>query len=333
MTFIFTLLIWVTLCFAFGAQGVIVTGIFTMPTDSRWLLLPPSRTDYDTPRQRNAHTVLSFFEYTAKDGDIEWIMFADGPCEHVREHYAHIRCSELQPWMKSFQYRMPYMNALLKRARRMARGSHIMYVNMDIVLLGNVAAAVRCLEDAKPLPHIFLASYARAFMSSHDFDWQSADDRANFSELAQRAQKYPEPGYAAEFFVIDKNSPLIGRFPPLLVGRRAWDNIALQMAATHPRIAAIDATALIEPVHLHHGEEAGKEKDWRAMVAPGSVYNDKVAEDAGGHLYGNMHCMNFTATAQCQVRTRTLCKSMNHYEQDYVDKLRHWMGSDINLLE
>ena len=304
-----------------------------MPTDEKWLLLPPSRTDYASPRQRNVHTAFSFFEHSAATSEIEWIFFADGDCSGVRQHYAHVRCSELQPWMKSFQFRMPYMDALLKRARRMARGTHLLYINMDIILLGDIVEAVRCSEDANPLPHIFLASYARAFMAKRNYDLGNDEDRDQFEKRAAQAERYPAPGYAAEYFIVDKHSPLISRFPPLLVGRRAWDNVALQMAATHPLIAAIDVSELIEPIHLHHGEESGKEKDWRAMVAPGSQYNDKVAEDAGGVLYGNMHCMNYTINSLCDLTAHTLCTTLKYYEADYVDKLRHWMASDVNMLD
>ena len=209
LTFLCLWLIWCSLAHAKmqrcdATKGVQLTGVITMKLDADWLTTRTS--NFTTLRQTNVQIALHFMDAMVRDRQVlEWLVFVTGECAELRKHHFSpaLRCFEIQPRWESFSYKMPYANALLKRARAFARGSHLMYMNTDVVLLGDLASTVQCVHNRVQEPHVFLTSYTWAVAAPRFLDWHEPADRVALTDAinSPAGRRYEEPGWAWEYFI------------------------------------------------------------------------------------------------------------------------------------
>ncbi len=181
----------------------------------------------------------------------------------------------------------PLLNDLFAQAESNAAYNLLCYVNADILLLEDFAAAVeRVAQQRRPL----LMMGQRTNLD--------INERIDFSrpaweqELRARARTQGQlsPPNAIDYFVFSKG--LGSNLLPLAIGRRWWDNWLLWHARSH-KATVIDASPVVLAIHqnhdyghhpagakgVHEGTEALRN---RAMV--GEWYHLHTTEDATHRL-------------------------------------------------
>jgi hypothetical protein len=184
----------------------------------------------------------------------------------------------------------PLLHDLFAQAERNAGFDWLCYVNADILLLEDFAAAVERVAQQPP-PLLMMGQRT-------DLD---VTERIDFSrsgwaqEMHDRARKHGQlgPPNAIDYFVFTKG---LGRnLLPLAIGRRWWDNWLLWHARSQ-KARVIDATQMVLAIHqnhdyghhpagtkgVHDGEEAQSN---RAMV--GEWYHLHTTQDATHRLTPN----------------------------------------------
>lgn len=139
----------------------------------------------------------------------------------------------------------PLLDGLLTAAEELATGELLAYVNADIVLMSDFAAAVaRVSRRRRP----FLMVGRRI-----DLDVTGALDFADGWEPLLRDRALREGNLnshvAIDYFVFRPG--LWGEIPPLAVGRASFDNWLLRRALD-AGAALIDATPVVTAVHQNH---------------------------------------------------------------------------------
>jgi len=300
--------LWLALCCAAcssssSASGPVLSGVVTMRAAPDWFA-PPDRLavgDYENDRQRNVHIQ---FSYMRAHSEVEWLVFVSGECGVVERAYDFVRCFEIEPRMESPTHGLPFLNHLMRRARFVARRSttHLLYLNADVVVTGDLVAGVRNVTRQVAERHVLISGYARAFRARRHYDWADAGHRREFAKAVDGAREYEEPGWGMESFIVDRDSLLLQRLPPFLVGRVRWDNWMMQFGAAHPAIAAVDASAALRPVHLEHGGSDAAPKAMGAMRADAAnQYNKELSEAHGSQDWGVMFCFDYVVRTSGRV--------------------------------
>jgi hypothetical protein len=144
------------------------------------------------------------------------------------------------------EYGTPLLHSTFLRVARSARHPILCYVNADIILLPDFAAAV-----AKIALRPFLMVSRRwnlDVMVPCDFASADWDER-----LRRRAHGEGELFLPSgiDCFVFPRESPLV-EMPPFAVGRPGWDNWFIYNARKRG-IPVIDATRAVTLIHQNHG--------------------------------------------------------------------------------
>lgn len=263
-----------------------------------------------TPRNDHDRNLVSLIHFAAAHREIQWIAFVDGPCDRVTDA---LECLPIKNDMRSYEFKLPYVNRLLQEGRDHSRAPHILYMNMDIVFLENITDILLNVRHHVQKPHLLLHSYAVRFRPGRSYDW--AHERLLLlHDLQADNITYEYPGWGCELFVVDRGNPLFRRMPPFLIGRRGWDNWVMQFGNTNPNIMSIDITALLTVVHFDHGGAVAG-RDTEAMNGPGAAYNDQVLLDSGGYNYGNIACSKYEASANGSIAvSEPGCRGVSWFE-------------------
>jgi hypothetical protein len=140
----------------------------------------------------------------------------------------------------------PLLNDLFAQAESNATNNLLCYVNADILLLEDFAAAVERVAQQRP-PLLMMGQRTNVDISERiDFSrpgWEQ--------ELRARARTQGQlsPPNAIDYFVFSKG--LGSNLLPLAIGRRWWDNWLLWHARSH-KATVIDASPVVLAIHQNH---------------------------------------------------------------------------------
>ncbi len=155
----------------------------------------------------------------------------------------------------------PTLSGLLDVAQALGRHRVLCYVNADIVLLPDFAAAVREMMRVK---RQFLMVGRRTDVAGLGAMHFASGWDADLSEKATRTGQLC-PATAIDYFVFPKAA--LGDVPPFAIGRTAWDNWLIYRARQRC-LPVVDATARVLAVHQAHDYEhtdqaqAGRGRKW-----------------------------------------------------------------------
>jgi hypothetical protein len=142
------------------------------------------------------------------------------------------------------EYGTPLLDDAFRIAQEHARHPLVAYVNTDIVVLDDFAAAGRELSLLER-PFLMIGECWDAPLGPLDFegDWRS--------EVGAAASAGRKRGAAAlDYFLF--TTGLYSDVPPFAVGRLLFDNW-LVWRARRQGVAVVDATRRVRPVHQRHG--------------------------------------------------------------------------------
>jgi hypothetical protein len=188
-------------------------------------------------QQRNA---LRSWRAVLRESEIIVFGGVEGAADLLAEvnatHRPDIACNE---------FGTPLISAMFAEAQRTGRHSVLCYINGDIILLSDFAAAVTRLARW----HTFAAVGQR-----WDLDWAEPIDfaRAGWEEtLRARVTahgKHHDP-VAMDFFAFRRGA--VGLLPAFAIGRPAWDNYLIKHLLTR-RVPIVDLSPATVPIHQNH---------------------------------------------------------------------------------
>jgi hypothetical protein len=207
--------------------------------------------------------------------DVEIILF--GADEGSSE-----ACQELglrhEPHVETNSFSTKRIDYIFRRAQEIARHSFLCYVNCDIILLADFAAAFARVR----------AAHNKFLMVGRRWDTPITLSCTDFSTSAQQAllsiaQKsgVQQPGHSVDYFAFTRG--LYSDMPPLVIGRVWWDHW-LVYHARELHVDVVDVSPQVLAIHQNH------DYGYHPKGAQG-VWNDEQArsnyENAGGkwHLY------------------------------------------------
>jgi hypothetical protein len=188
-------------------------------------------------QQRNA---LRSWHYANPGSEI--IVFAtaegdDGLLDEINATY--------QPNIACNEFGTPLISAMFAEAQRIGRHSVLCYINGDIVLLPDFAAAMMRLARWKTF-----AAVGRRW----DLDWAEPIDfaRADWSEKlsATRMERGRQrDATAMDFFAFRRGA--VGPLPAFAIGRPAWDNYLIKHLSSR-RVPIVELSRIVTPIHQNH---------------------------------------------------------------------------------
>ena len=143
------------------------------------------------------------------------------------------------------EYGTPLVSAVFAEAERLSDSSVMCYVNADIILLGDFAAAVQRVAGRRPFVMVG-RRWDLDLREPCDFDLPGWEERLK-TLAAQRGLLHAVTGL--DYFGFPRG--FWGPLPPLAIGRTAWDNWLIYRArALGARV--IDATPVVTAIHQNH---------------------------------------------------------------------------------
>jgi hypothetical protein len=188
-------------------------------------------------QQRNA---LRSWRAVLPEGEI--IVFGD--VEGASELLAEVGAT-YRPAIACNEFGTPFISAMFAEAQRVASHSVLCYINGDIILLPDFAAAIARLAHWKT----FAATGQR-----WDLDWEEPIDfgQSQWAEMMRarvRVQGRRHDPVAMDFFAFPRGA--VGPLPEFAMGRPAWDNYLIKYLLTR-RIPIVDLSPAATPIHQNH---------------------------------------------------------------------------------
>jgi len=220
--------------------------------------------------QRNA-----LLSWKSLDPTVEIIVF--GSDEGAREV-----CDELglrhEPHVETNSFGTKRIDYIFRRAQEIARHDFLCYVNCDILLLSDFAAAFARIREA----HRKFLMVGRRWDTPITTSWpEFSNAAANEAREFGRKSGVQQPGYSVDYFLFTRG--LYNDMPPLVIGRIWWDHW-LVYHARQLHADVIDVSTQVLAIHQNH------DYGYHPKGAQG-VWNDEQAranyDNAGGkwHLY------------------------------------------------
>jgi hypothetical protein len=188
-------------------------------------------------------------------------------------------------------YGTPVLNDIFASAERLATHDALCYVNADIVLYGGLPSAVAAMASRR---RRFLVIGKRTNLDSgEDLVGRPGWGADLWDRAAERGEL--QPAWSIDFFAFSKG--LWSEFPPLAVGRVAFDNW-LTFRARSQGAAVVDATGAVVAVHQNrdHGQIPATRDLWsppegrRSRELAGDPFNVFTIGDATHSLRdGRLH--------------------------------------------
>lgn len=263
--------------------------------------------------------VTNYIESTLDS--MKWMLFVSGTCEEPMRQWPFVDCIEI-PWqLESIAFRAPYVDWLLRTARQRARSRYLLYSNFGIVVRGDVIATIKNSVQQVREPHVFISANPIALWPRKVYKWNATEELVE--HIRETGRTYEFPGWACEWFVINRANPIFRRIPPFLIGRPRWDNWVMQFSILHDKVAPLDVSSQLDVLHLEHGESAEAAKDIKSMTVTGWEYNHHVGVDSGGHTYGNFACFPYKLDSiGIVVNQSSLCRGLPWFNQQNFDYQR-----------
>ncbi|MFA4973739.1 MAG: hypothetical protein WC683_14100 [bacterium] len=145
----------------------------------------------------------------------------------------------------------PSVAGLFARARRLCTTPNLVYANADIILLGDIAGAIRAASSIES-PFLIVGQRTDLAHIPH-LDFDSPTWRADAANLAQQGALHQKSGI--DYFIFPRE--LYADLPAFALARWTWDNYLVWHAVEHARARLIDATAAITALHQFHPKRAG----------------------------------------------------------------------------
>jgi hypothetical protein len=213
--------------------------------------------------QRNA-----VYSWSRIHPSVEIILCGDEP--GTREMAAEVRGTHL-PQVARNEYGTPLLDSVFELAQRAARSRLMCYVNADIILMSDFAAAVQRISFER-----FLMVGQRwdvDVTKPWDFEQRDWEDALR-SVVAVCGRLHPPMG--SDYFVFPRHLDA-ATLPPFAVGRPAWDNWLIYNARQH-RVPVIDATRVTTVVHQNHDYGHVPQRRSDAWEGPEADWNRSVVE-------------------------------------------------------
>lgn len=168
----------------------------------------------------------------------------------------------------------PLVSDAFRQASAQARGELLCYINSDILLFDDFAAAVKASARFSGGP--FLMTGRR-----WNFDQEPGENVPDKSQICRRGSLYDE--FNMDYFVFRRGD--FNQIPAFAVGRPGWDNWMIYEARRRGMMV-IDATRAVTAGHLNHdyshtaeGRAGGKAAVWSGAEARAN------REKAAGRLF------------------------------------------------
>jgi hypothetical protein len=176
------------------------------------------------------------------------------------------------------EFGTPLLNSAFNQVAARATQPLLCYVNADIILLSDFAAALRAVTH---LPDFLMIGQRMDMDITQPIDFSAADWAPRLSRQARVAGTLHAPT-GCDYFVFPRGSLQV-TLPPFAVGRPKWDNWFIQRAIQH-RLPVIDATADVLAIHQNHGYTHVKHARGKMWEGPEGDQNLKLAGRLH-HLY------------------------------------------------
>jgi hypothetical protein len=167
-----------------------------------------------------------------------------GAVEGAADLHAEVNAT-YRPDIACNDFGTPLIGAMFAEAQRIGGHSVLCYINGDIILLPDFAAAIARLACWKTFA---------AVGQRWDLDWETPIDfaRSCWDEAlgAQvRTQGRPHDPLAMDFFAFRRGA--VGPLPAFAIGRPAWDNYLIKHLLRR-RIPIVDLSPVVTPIHQNH---------------------------------------------------------------------------------
>ncbi len=171
------------------------------------------------------------------------------------------------------EFGTPLISAMFVDAQRIGRYSLLCYINGDILLLPDFAAAVARLTKWKTFA---------AVGQRWDLDWAEPIDftRADWSEqlgatVTERGRRHD--AVAMDFFVFRRSA--VGPLPAFAIGRPAWDNYLIKHLLRR-QVPIVDLSKVVVPIHQNHDYPHVAQRRGSSWEGPEADRNRKLAAPA-----------------------------------------------------
>jgi hypothetical protein len=195
-------------------------------------------------------------------------IFLMGDDEGIAQAAKEFKCRHFSDIEKS-KFGTPLLSSAFALARKHAKNNILMYVNADIILLSNIAAAV------KPVDFKDFMIVGRRYDLNVNYlvDFKDSQVKKLLSDkIASQAVLH---GYSGtDYFIFKKNAVL--DMPSFAVGRQGWDNWFI-WKMRREKVPVIDATSTIIAVHQNHDYSHSEFGQVNRVAGPELDYNYKLA--------------------------------------------------------
>jgi hypothetical protein len=188
-------------------------------------------------QQRNA---LRSWRAVVPDSEI--IVF--GTVEGAADLLAEVNATYRQDLVCN-EFGTPLISAMFAEAQRISRHSVLCYINGDIILLPDFAAAIARLSNWKTFTAV---GQCLGLDLAEPIDFMQSRWVETLRARANMKGTLREP-VAMDFFAFRRGA--IGQLPAFAIGRPAWDNFLIKHLLNR-RIPIIDLSPVVTPVHQNH---------------------------------------------------------------------------------
>jgi hypothetical protein len=207
--------------------------------------------------QRNA------LESWVRLDNVDVVVFGDE--EGVAEAAAAVGARHVAD-VKRNEFGTPLVDSAFRIARKISTERLLSYVNADVMLLPDFAAAVSRIRLSS-----FLLVGRRWTI---DMDERIDFTQANWESVLRakvESSGVLDPPTGIDYFVFDRTGPL-GHVPAFTVGRPGWDNWMIYNAR-RKQIPVVDGTGCITAIHQRHGYDHVPQRREGAWFGPESDAN------------------------------------------------------------
>lgn len=238
-------------------------------------------TIFSTPKPFHGHSNIiqrnALKSWTLLHPDVEVILFGDeeGSVEICKDlgirHEANVLRNE---------HGTKYLNYIFDRAREISRHNILCYVNCDIMLSSEFAAA---LESTKERFEKFLMIGRRWDTEiSEPWDFSRDDWEGQLKSFALRNGKENGPTWI-DYFCFSRDL-YYKKMPPFLIGRHGWDPWLIWFSR-YSKVPLINASRAVVAVHQNH-DYAYMTQGVAAQRSPSEVnYNWNLGGNSAWHFY------------------------------------------------